>query len=821
MSTGIPSGTKRPGATATLTATGSRNPSAPLPNRFSGLLNTLLDLTLLTGFWLLFFWPILVTRDHLIPYDLIDQHYMFQGFIHRALQSGESSWWSPNILSGYPMVADPLSALFYPPNRLMHLLAGGSFLPYLYLEWQATLHFLWAALGTYFLARALTGSRLGALMAALVYAFGAFFTTHIPHLSPISALSWLPWILLTFRQAVRQPSLAWTGLAALTFGLMALAGHAMTSLQIGYLLVAITLLLVVRRWPQDRRGAAFTAVVGIAVLALGSSLSMVQLLPSWELSSLTVRADLPFTAAAGSSIMPHWLVTLAFPNFFALNSPEIYWAAGDPAESNLYAGLLPLFLTALGVVQARPEDRRITWLLLAGALLALVLAFGSQTRLYQNAFDLLPGFDRVRRPMNYVALMQLAIALLAAFGMQALERRGQPDRISTYDTLLSWLRRGLAVDLLLLVLAGIALAYAVAGPAQQILVPVTNSIAIAGVIMLASLVVLWGCLHWRVSTRAALALLIIITAIDLDTATMGMADRNTAREPNAYIGPDWAGTPSDQVVPFLQSQQRAHPDRIRIYPEKGGSIWMNGPMVWGLESIWGYSVLWPTYYHELYDAAVADPGTPLFDLLNVRYLLTTDPIEQAYPDINLEEFQLISSGVPHIYENRTTSPRVWVAHQSVYQPENSVLAYMKANAASLADTVVLSEPRPEGSESNAVDGGTAEIVEYENTRVVIQASLPTSGFVVLADIYYPSWEARIDGEPTHLYRADHAFRAVWVPAGEHEIEFRFNSSTLRTGSWLSIGALAAIASLLILGGALRLCRRKASRPWTEVPSDSY
>ncbi|MCO5177019.1 MAG: hypothetical protein M9890_08645, partial [Thermomicrobiales bacterium] len=80
---------------------------ARLPWREIGL--TALDVALLVVFWLLFFRPILITRDHFIPFDLIDQHYMFQAFIHRAMAAGQSPWWTPNILSGYPIVADPLS----------------------------------------------------------------------------------------------------------------------------------------------------------------------------------------------------------------------------------------------------------------------------------------------------------------------------------------------------------------------------------------------------------------------------------------------------------------------------------------------------------------------------------------------------------------------------------------------------------------------------------------------------------------------------------------------------------------------------------------
>jgi hypothetical protein len=767
----------------------------------------LLDVAFLTGFWLLFFWPVLVRRDHLIPYDLLDQHYMFQDFIHQAMRSGQSTWWAPNILSGYPMIADPLSALFYPPNLLMHWLVLETHLPYLAMEWQLALHYLWAAVGTYLLARSLTGSRAGAVLAALTFAFGAFFAWHTPHLSPVSALSWLPWILVAYRQAVCRRSLLWTGLAAVAFGLMALAGHALTSVQIGYLLVGLTLLLTVKQWLSDRRGAVVTALIGVTVLGAGAALSMVQLLPSWQLSGLTERANFTFEAATLSSYMPHWALTAFLPNFFALDGPAPYWAPGDPAETSLYAGLLPLFLGALGVMYAKPGDRRITGFLLAGVLLSLALAFGSQTWLYHVVYDLLPGFDHVRRPGNFTVFVQFGLGLLAAYGVKVLGARDESG-LAGHRAVIGWLRWALLLDLVVLALTAVALANSVGGSNQQVLMTVINGVVLAGVILLSAFVVLRGWLHWHLPARVALILLVGIAAIDLGSAGAGKVDKTFNWLPGSYIGATWARDPSDPVVPrLLDEQRKALPDRFRFVPHQTGPIWDNGPLYWGLESVRGYSVLWPSSYQRLFNAAVADPNGPLYDLLNVRYLLAPDAIEKAYPEASSEKFRLIQDGNPRIYENRDAGPRVWVAYQAVSQPEDAVLPYMQANAASLKETVVLDEPLPADAGSHAGQGGTAEIVRYENARVTIHASLPSPGFVVLADTYYPGWEAWIDGAPAHLYRADSAFRAVWVPAGEHELEYRFTFPILRSGAIVSVAALGAVLVLILAGLALHWRRR--------------
>jgi hypothetical protein len=764
-----------------------------------GALPTVVDLLLLSAFWVLFFWAILVRRDHFIPYDLIDQHYMFQQFIHHALRSGEAPWWSPSVVGGYPIIADPLSALFYPPNFLMHLLIPRDLLPYLALEGQSTLHLLWAAFGMYFLARHLTGTRAGGVLAGLAWGFGAFFVWHMTQLSPISSLSWLPWVLLAYSKAVRQRSLLWVSIGALAFGMLALAGHALTILGTGYLVVGITVVLVWNRWSLDRRSAVRTALCGFLILLLGTGLAMVQLLPSYAFSGQTERAGFAYEAASAASYLPQWLVTAFVPNFFSYRGPAAYWASGDVSETNLYLGLIPLFLAVLGVSRARrSDDRRMTAWLVAGAIISLVFAFGSNAWLHHLAFDLLPGFDRVRRPGDAIALVQFAVVLLAAFGVKALREPLHARRSAR--TLAAWLRWTLIVDVAAIILVALALAASVGQTAQPPLTTVLNGLVMAGIVILAAFLVVRLHLAGRMTLRGALALLLLITAIDLGSAFAGVVYQNSASPPNTYIGADWASGASGPVVQtLLMAQKEALPGRYRMFPgPQIPSVWANGPLVWGIESASGYVVLCPKHYCDLLNAADADPGSPLFDLLNIRYLLVGKPLDELYPGSDTQRFQLISDGPIRVYEDPSAFPRVWVAQKAVYEPDDQAIAYLQANATSLGDTVVLSTPPTETTAKSPTTPATTQIVRYENTRVSIRASLAAPGYVVLADSYAPGWEVRVDGKRAHLYRADVALRAVWVPAGTHEIDYTYHLPGLRAGAILSVVSLVVIIALVPL-----------------------
>jgi hypothetical protein len=71
----------------------------------------------------------------------------------------------------------------------------------------------------------------------------------------------------------------------------------------------------------------------------------------------------------------------------------------------------------------------------------------------------------------------------------------------------------------------------------------------------------------------------------------------------------------------------------------------------------------------------------------------------------------------------------------------------------------------------------------------LEASRPS--FLVLADTFYPGWEARLDGRPVEILLAQGLVRAVGVPAGRHRVRFVFRPRAFHAGLAVSVIALAA------------------------------
>ena len=100
---------------------------------------------------------------------------------------------------------------------------------------------------------------------------------------------------------------------------------------------------------------------------------------------------------------------------------------------------------------------------------------------------------------------------------------------------------------------------------------------------------------------------------------------------------------------------------------------------------------------------------------------------------------------------------------------------------------------------------------------MILADMTQPGYLVLTDTYYPGWQATVDGEPTEILPANHAFRAVELSAGDHTIIFEYAPLSFRLGAWITLGAASLLAIVLIAAG---LQSRRARRRIGFAPGGS-
>lgn len=94
--------------------------------------------------------------------------------------------------------------------------------------------------------------------------------------------------------------------------------------------------------------------------------------------------------------------------------------------------------------------------------------------------------------------------------------------------------------------------------------------------------------------------------------------------------------------------------------------------------------------------------------------------------------------------------------------------------------------------------GTCEMTSYEPERVEVQVTAAADCYLLLQDMYYPGWRARVDGKETAVLKTDIGIRAVEIPDGEHTVVFEFKPASFYVGL-----ALTLVGLILTLAYALR------------------
>ena len=161
-----------------------------------------------------------------------------------------------------------------------------------------------------------------------------------------------------------------------------------------------------------------------------------------------------------------------------------------------------------------------------------------------------------------------------------------------------------------------------------------------------------------------------------------------------------------------------------------------------------------------------------------------------------------------VLENSRALPRAWLVAEAEAVDGEEALRRITGRGAREFDPrrMALLEVRPD--ELPALPGGEvapgagARVAAYEPNRIVVETDSPSPAVLVLGEIFYPGWEASVDGEPRPVMLMNFLLRSVVVPAGRHTVEMRYRAPAARNGAIISALSLAALLAL-----ALRTRRR--------------
>jgi hypothetical protein len=103
------------------------------------------------------------------------------------------------------------------------------------------------------------------------------------------------------------------------------------------------------------------------------------------------------------------------------------------------------------------------------------------------------------------------------------------------------------------------------------------------------------------------------------------------------------------------------------------------------------------------------------------------------------------------------------------------------------------------------DAGTVQYESYAPTHIVLRAKASAPAVLLLNDKFDPSWKVSVDGQPEKLLRCNFIMRGVYLKAGDHTVEFKFEPSL--TGLYVSLSAIGV--GVILLGIVIFGNRRDA------------
>lgn len=546
-------------------------------------------------------------------------------------------------------------------------------------------------------------------------------------------------------------------------------------------------------------------------------------------------------------------LTLLVPNFkggasAALSQSETAMSKANPMYSSLYGsltqyfgtqpmtsgpvyvGAFVLFLFVLGCFIVKGP---LKWALIGATFFSIVLSWGKNFMPLTDFFiDYVPLYNKFRAVSSILVIAEFTIPLLAIFALK---------RLLEEPEILKQEKKPLGISLLLT--AGIALLLAVAPgsigsgyvPAQeaQMLQNAVNQQMIpanelSGILAnlgemraelvssdaLRSFIIIGiGCsLLWLYASGKLRSSLTIAGITILCLADMWGVNKRYLNDaqfvPHSIRTETFTKTNTDELI--LQDTSLDY----RVLNFATSTFDDNNTSYWH-KSVGGYHPAKLRRYQEMIEhhispemqaayKAIATAGGEMdsvdankfriLNMLNTKYFIfPAGQQRQTVPILN-----------PHAYGN------AWFVNKVQYV--NNANEEIDA-----LDSIIPTETAVVDARFKDVLKGTTEsykdslssirLTSYAPNRLTYETNNAQDGIAVFSEIYYPDgWHVTIDGQPAELARADYILRTMYVPAGQHTIEMRFDPTSLHVTEGIAYGALALLVIGIIV--AVLIAKRK-------------
>lgn len=777
----------------------------------------------------------------LAQHDSVQSLYMQQEIHDHHEKTGEWSLWTGSMFCGMPAYQ---IVLYFSNNPFTFVL---DFFRTLFPA-DAELVFL-LLLGFYILLYTFTGNAWIAVIGAIAFAFSSFNFISIDagHTSKVRCIAMIAPVLAGVIAAFRGRYLFGAALVAFSLAFQIRSNHFQityyTLIAVGFISVYYLVIAVRKKQIADFARSCGMLLIAF-LLSLGSNAAL--LWTTYEYSGETTRGGTSELDSVQSTGLKNdyafsWsygkmeTFTLLIPNYNGgasnetldknshlgrlykkMNVPQkeiekslkavpTYWGGQPFTAGPTYFGAIVCFLFVFGMFLVRDP---IKWVFFALGIFCILMAWGNNFQTFNSIlFNSLPFYNKFRTPSMILSLAGVAFTFVAALGLNEL-LNGKTEK----QKALKYLKYSLYIMAGLILSAGaiswIYFDFNSAGDAnllkagwpQQALDAIKDDRATmlrADLVRSLAFIALTGALLWLITEQKVkrsyllilLGALVLFDGWSVCRRYLDQTDFITKAERQKLF------QPSKSDLTILQDTGLSY----RVLNVTGNPFGESNTACFH-KSIGGYHAAKLKRYQDLTEKQIirnlqnlntglTNEQIPVLNMLNMRYIITqNDVVFNA-----------------HAMGNAWMVPRYRIADGAKAEME----ALTRFNPAREAIVDASYKDYLSGLSTTDPATGSIQLTAYSPDKVNYKTAAQTEQLAVFSEIYYggdgKGWQAYLDGKPVEHIRANYVLRAMRVPSGEHEIEFRFEPRSYYTGEKIAIATASGtlLLILILLGARLR------------------
>ena len=778
--------------------------------------------------------------------DVLQQNDVMQGVANGQeikdfqQQTGEKSWWTDALFGGMPTFQ------IAPSYEGTNMLNPASALYRLYFPTPVSWIFL-LLLGFFLLMLAFKVKWYYAVLGAIGYAFSSYFFILMGagHIWKLMVLAYIPPTIAGIVWCYRGKYLGGMAVAAFFAALQLASNHVQMTYYSMFIIVALVIAFLVKAI-IDKKVARWC--IATACLAVAAGLALAANSPNLYLtykysketmrgghSELTPKGEDAATAkptkdGLDKDYITQWsygkdeTFTLLIPNCKGgatikpehgdntmltlgatktaekmVNSGEMnqqdfqilgqfpqYFGDQPMTNGPVYVGALIFALFLLGCFIVKGPTK---WALLIVTIISILLSWGHNMMwLTDWMIDHFPMYNKFRTVASILVIAEVAMPVLAVLGLRELFKDEDGWRKHKVALLASF-GISAAICLIAAIFPGIFGHFSAqeheqlvaSGQIQQYpsvdaAIAAVRGAMVSGdawrslIIILLGFGVIFAYLKGKLNELAATLIVAGIVLVDMYAVNKRYIDSDSFTSRYDVGEQQFTPRPADNQI-LMDKDMNYRVMDMQHFGEAMPSYFH--------KSVGGYHAAKLSRYNDLINNQIANNNMSVLNMLNTRYFILNETTVQRNPD---------------------ALGNAWFVDSLTYvdnaDKEMAFLDDFNPARSAVADA----QFKQQLGEAKAVQpGDTIYETAYAPNHLTYKSHSANGGLAVFSEVYFPwGWKVTVDGKPAEMGRVNYVLRALQLPAGDHEIDFKFTPDEVsKTQTWATI-AVVVIYLLLLL-----------------------